>query len=81
MKSYTLNSIGQQSVIETIKYHCTEATIGNLARGQYSWFEAAEFDVNENGSSFEIGRQYSTSENPVNIDCPIEWFDIEEIEE
>lgn len=81
MKSYTLNSIGQQSVIEAIKANCTQATIDHLPQGQYAWFEAAEFDVNESGSSFEIGRQYSATGNTVNIDCPIEWFDAEEIEE
>ena len=81
MKSYTLNSIGQQNIIEAIKANCTQATINNLPKGQHAWFEAAEFDVNENGSSFEIGRQYSASSNPAVINCPIEWFDAKEIEE
>lgn len=81
MKAYKLNEKGLTGVWKSVMKHGTQSVIDNWEKGKWAWFDKAEFEVYDTGSSFEIGRQFSATGNPVCINCPASWFDSEEIED
>ena len=75
MFAYTLNQIGQQTIIAAIEKNCPETVFAD------AFFSDAEFSADENGGHIEIGSQYTFSGNPVFVELSSECFDAEKIDE
>lgn len=81
MKSYTLNQAGKNSIVTIIQEQCKQEVVDNLQNGKFSWFQDAEANVTESGGYFEIPARMTKSGNPYAVDCEIEWYDAEYIDE